>query len=336
MLWLELYGCLTARNMLIAWTGSYFVALAIWALERTALTGTLEAILCVLPIISVFLLFKAYISLPATDHPVKMSHAPSIPWKLVIVLATFAFAFGISDVVTGQNMFTWVSKVGMGISELIVLLCVLFFYKNFSFKFLVALASSFIAAGLIGAFFLEDQAVPSFILANASSEIYLILVYAIACIVARQLRTSAAYLGGLFAGIYKVFLQLGKSSALFAVDQLGYSDTTISILAIVMVIITIVATLLLIQDGDIVEKRSWEEHRIDPNNAVCVDITEEYKLTPKEASILLMLAKKQDTAQIAEELFLSQSTVRAHTSNIYKKLDIHSRKELDELIESRL
>ena len=332
LLWLELYGCLTARNMLIAWTGSYFIALAIWGLHQVTEAGAIEAIMCLLPLMSMFMLFKGFYSLPAASLPAKMSHKPSIPWKLIIVLSAFALAFGIGDAAPGQNMFTWISKVGMGIPELLVLLCVLFFSKRFSFRYLVTVASLFIVAGLIGAFFVEGQAVPSFVLMNASSEIYLIMVYAIACIMAHQLGSSAVYLAGLFAGLYKVFLQIGKTLGLVVVEQVHNTAISVPVLALIMVLVTIAATIILVQDRSIVDKFSWKEQSVDPKNASCAKITEEHRLTPKEASVLLLLAKGQDTAQIAEELFLAQSTVRVHTSSIYKKLDIHSRKELDKLL----
>lgn len=40
----------------------------------------------------------------------------------------------------------------------------------------------------------------------------------------------------------------------------------------------------------------------------------------------------QICSEIAKELFVSVSTAKTHTNNIYKKLDVHSRKELYELI----
>ena len=39
-------------------------------------------------------------------------------------------------------------------------------------------------------------------------------------------------------------------------------------------------------------------------------------------------------ASIAEELFISENTVRTHCKHIYSKLDIHSRQELSDLVSS--
>lgn len=328
LLWLELYGCLTARPMLIAWTGSYFLALLIWGLDQISLPGSLDIVWCLLPAASLFLLFKGFCLVSPQSLPVPMEHRPSVPWKLIVVLSAFALAFGLGDAVTGQNMFTWVSKVGMGIPELLVLLSVVFLYRQFSFRHLVTVAAPLVVAGLVGAFFVGQQAIPSFILMNAGSETYLILVYAVACITARKLGTSAVYLGGLFAGFYKVFLQVGKGAGLTVIGQVHDVALSTPILALAMVTMTIVASIALVQDRSIVDKFSWKEQSAEPHNVACARLTEQYHLTPREASVLLLLIKKRDTAHIAEELFLAQSTVRVHISSIYKKLDVHSRQEL--------
>lgn len=65
---------------------------------------------------------------------------------------------------------------------------------------------------------------------------------------------------------------------------------------------------------------------------VCASVAMQYSLSSREADVLLLIAQQKTTAQIAEELFISQATVKTHTNNIYKKLDIHSRKELADFI----
>ncbi len=63
-----------------------------------------------------------------------------------------------------------------------------------------------------------------------------------------------------------------------------------------------------------------------------VDEFEKYGLTPrqKEIAVLLLLAKTR--RQISGELGISESTVKMHTSELYKKLGINSRIELFKLI----
>lgn len=60
----------------------------------------------------------------------------------------------------------------------------------------------------------------------------------------------------------------------------------------------------------------------------CAKIAERYGLTRRETEILEHLAKGKYAPQISEELYLSKATVRTHTYNIYKKMNVHTRAEL--------
>lgn len=54
----------------------------------------------------------------------------------------------------------------------------------------------------------------------------------------------------------------------------------------------------------------------------------EYALTPRQKEIETMLLAAKTRRQIAGELGVSESTVKNHTSELYKKLGINSRVEL--------
>ena len=57
-------------------------------------------------------------------------------------------------------------------------------------------------------------------------------------------------------------------------------------------------------------------------------------LTAREAEVLGMLLKNKPRREIAEALFVSENTVKKHTSNIYTKLGVSGRKELCALLDS--
>lgn len=58
-------------------------------------------------------------------------------------------------------------------------------------------------------------------------------------------------------------------------------------------------------------------------------------LTKREADVFVLLAKGKDAQQIADELIVSLSTVRTHTRSIYAKCDVHSRRELRQLVDEK-
>lgn len=53
----------------------------------------------------------------------------------------------------------------------------------------------------------------------------------------------------------------------------------------------------------------------------------DYQLTPREMEVLEYLTQGDDYKTIAERLFLSLFTVRAHVRNIYDKLHVHSKSQ---------
>jgi DNA-binding NarL/FixJ family response regulator len=51
------------------------------------------------------------------------------------------------------------------------------------------------------------------------------------------------------------------------------------------------------------------------------------KISEREIEVLYFIAKGFDYNQIAKELSVSPATVRKHTENLYKKLDVHNKIE---------
>ena len=48
-------------------------------------------------------------------------------------------------------------------------------------------------------------------------------------------------------------------------------------------------------------------------------------LSNREIEVLKLIAEGLTNQEIAQKLYLSTSTVKAHTYNLYSKLDVHSR-----------
>lgn len=60
----------------------------------------------------------------------------------------------------------------------------------------------------------------------------------------------------------------------------------------------------------------------------CHELAEEASLSAREEEVLLLLAQRKKPAAIAEQLVIEVSTVNTHKKHIYRKLDVHSVKEL--------
>nr|WP_276536261.1 LuxR C-terminal-related transcriptional regulator [Adlercreutzia muris] len=59
-------------------------------------------------------------------------------------------------------------------------------------------------------------------------------------------------------------------------------------------------------------------------------------MTKREREILPLLAQGRNRKVIAEQLVLSENTVKTHISNLYAKVHVHSQQELIELVRRRM
>jgi DNA-binding CsgD family transcriptional regulator len=66
----------------------------------------------------------------------------------------------------------------------------------------------------------------------------------------------------------------------------------------------------------------------------CMKVASSYGLTTRETEILCLLAKGRDTSFMEESLVLSRNTIKMHVRHIYQKLDVHSKQEVIDMIES--
>lgn len=68
----------------------------------------------------------------------------------------------------------------------------------------------------------------------------------------------------------------------------------------------------------------------------CPKLVEGARISPREMDVLELVMKARTASRIADELFVSENTVKAHMKSIYAKLDVHSRQELLDVIDEAL
>ena len=60
---------------------------------------------------------------------------------------------------------------------------------------------------------------------------------------------------------------------------------------------------------------------------------QKYGLTQREVEVLPLLAAGRNAKAVADELYVTQATAKTHLRNIYAKLDVHTQKDLVELVD---
>ena len=76
---------------------------------------------------------------------------------------------------------------------------------------------------------------------------------------------------------------------------------------------------------------TWGEDVIERR---CKALAKEADLTSRETEILELLARGRSKAYIADAFIISENTVRTHVKHLYAKLDVHTRQELLDRVES--
>ena len=67
----------------------------------------------------------------------------------------------------------------------------------------------------------------------------------------------------------------------------------------------------------------------------CARIAAKFQLSARESEVFVLLAQGHTRASIAKKLFVSENTIREHVKSIYKKLYIHSRQQLIDMVDAR-
>lgn len=75
---------------------------------------------------------------------------------------------------------------------------------------------------------------------------------------------------------------------------------------------------------------------VDLRENACEQIRQEFDLTERETEVLSMLSRGYTTKRMAEELFVSDNTVRSHVKSLYRKTDLHSRQDAIDFVNDRM
>ena len=58
-----------------------------------------------------------------------------------------------------------------------------------------------------------------------------------------------------------------------------------------------------------------------------------YGLSARELEVLVLMAKGRSAVRVADDLGVTLATINSHVNHIYRKLGVHSRQELIDVIE---
>lgn len=82
------------------------------------------------------------------------------------------------------------------------------------------------------------------------------------------------------------------------------------------------------------ERKREERVYLDRISKQAALLQQHYRLSERETEVMELIARGNTVARIAEDLVVTENTIRTHSKRIYAKLDIRKKQELLDLIES--
>lgn len=330
ILWSELYGCLGPVRVALYYSASIVAAALIVYTMKGFLFPWFATFLFMLPIGSLVSLSLAFDSLSEKERPSAPFAEATFPWKLAIWMAVYSFAYGLAQSQLTTSTFGPHSSPGVLAIGAFVFFGVALRKRKFDFSaiFHVALplaVAAFLFVPVVGNF---NQTFTALCIAAAYTACSILLMIILTNMCYRQ-GISALWLFCIERSVRMIFNALGREAR----DPILELSIGIDSSIILLTERSITAQWGIgIKTSD--AKRAEEIVREDLLKNRSREIALNYRLSLREEEILTLLAQRKRNTAIASELFISEQTVKTHIRNLYKKLDVHSRDELFDLVEN--
>ena len=141
-----------------------------------------------------------------------------------------------------------------------------------------------------------------------------------------SIRRKAFYAVGLLIVILNVAVWLASGFSFVVLgDEVANALWRISLIALIAL-----SALEILREYRLLEKRLAETS----SGKLDGEKLSQFKLTNRESEVLDLLIQGRRASWIAQKLYISDNTARAHVKHIYQKLGVHTREELLDFIES--
>ncbi len=310
--------------------------------------ANLPAIFAVLAVLPFAVLFCA-LRISADARPADATVAdPAVSRDLAVLAKSLVrplvLLLGVLAVVAVERSFLpaeWVyaSYAGPVLGSLLVVAVMGFGGKVVKFRLLYQSSLLFLIAGLwciaVGT---VSAIVVAAVMANAGYVLFTIFLDGLLCDACRRFDLHPYRVFGLM----NVGIQVGYGVGAIAGGRLILGDDFATALwMFTIACLLVIVFLVFMTDRDY--RSSWGTAELEEGRPSIVDfygslsetcsaVAQQYGLSRREEEVLVLLAQRKTSSEIEAELFISNSTVKSHSKSIYKKLGIHKREELLELV----
>lgn len=343
LLFSELYGSINPYRVGIYYSASIVVGALLIYVYKGFMAPWLFAMTLLLPLVAVYGAYRAFKLIPADELPTAQWVTTRLPYKAILVMALYAFAFGMLERSVNFGGFGQHSAPGTMLVGLFVCLAVYLKAERFDANLIYRLALPLAMAAMLLVPFVGVKSYLSGFFISASYTAFSILIMLIFAGICYRYRVSAIWLFGIERSVRLMVMYAGRAFENWLQQTqvlASYGTLAISVLIVASVIISC-GILLTEKDfasrwgatffSDAKTTEEAREHQLFADR--CKQISREAGLTLREEMVLHLLLQRKTVGQIEKELIIANGTAKAHVNHIYQKLNVHSRQELYGLFE---
>lgn len=235
--------------------------------------------------------------------------------------------------IIGEGSYPWLLLVATLGSVVVVIVPLL---SEESLDFVSAFKAAVFCLGLIFLLLpvIELGSMAADILGLATYVLTMILVWVVLARVTKLYQLPAFFIFGIGWASYTAGMLAGTFGGALLSSFFEITPRVLSIVTLASVCLLFVVYLFLFTEkimGRLLGEARPESRR--PFREHCLSVASSFGLTERETEIMMLVAKGRSTPRIREELGLTIGTVNTHMNHLYKKLDVHDRQELIDLLE---
>lgn len=330
--WLALISHFSPKKMLIVLAVGYLANL----IDYPIITDVSREVGCLYAVMSAVTSLLIY-SLVRHEllNPGKISFASKDatqpyrpPFRLMAFCITIAFTYGFCTSSIDVGVSSIGLKVGFALPAIIILAGLLASYRSFSLASVYWISCPFMILGLLSTFFLDVNAMLVKILVTTALSGAHFVAYLVVRVRSQELKRNPLFAYALISLFMMILTVTGKTA------EPSFAGSPVESVVIVALVLAVVLTygLLISNTGD--------SRAVDVRDALspesvhdrALKLAQTYGLSERETSVYQLLLEDKSATDIANDLFIAPSTVRAHVSRIYGKFGVHSRHELQQKI----
>lgn len=274
-------------------------------------------------------------------------------------LAVFGLALGVArgfpagEPVPMDALQRIVHQVGVVVISLFIIWWAIVRRKRLSFSFLWRIEIMLVAAGMLMlSVFPGHFTGLAIAVVNIADTLMLGVLWVTLQDVARRTTVDVYAVYG-FAWAARVLARDVGRVLVMALGAAGLSSYAVTAVVGIVVFALAASMAILLSDGiprtrplfaedaaPVIRKRPEPAPRSEPEPAprhveAAGWLRDAFDLSDREAEVAALIAQGRSKTYIAEQLFLSENTVRTHAKNAYAKAGVHSKQELMDLLQAR-